>query len=100
MNAVLAGLVGMVVILFGGVAFLYVRLRNVAGPRERAFLDRMVLLSPAGGIAFGFLLWLVADATHASGGIVFAAMSPVFLWLPAILLGRRLRQLRKEDAAS
>ena len=100
MNAVLAGLVGMVVILFGGVAFLYVRLRNAAGPRERAFLGRMILLSPAGGIAFGFLLWLAADVTHASGGIVFAAMSPVLLWLPAILLGRRLRQLRKEDAAS
>lgn len=90
----------MVVILFGGVAFLHVRLRNVAGPRERAFLDRTILFAPICGIAFGLLLWLVADATHASGGLVFTAMSPLFLWLPMILLGRRLRQLRKEDAAS
>ncbi len=100
MNSDLAYLAGMAVISLGVLAFLHVRLRNVAGPRERAFLGRMILLSPAGGIAFGFLLWLAADVTHASGGIVFAAMSPVLLWLPAILLGRRLRQLRKEDAAS
>ena len=99
MNSGLVYPAGMAVVSLGVLAFLYVRLRNVAGPRERAFLDRTILLTPVGGIAFGLLLWLMADATHLSGGILFAAMSPVFLWLPAILLGRRLSQLRKEDAA-
>ena len=99
----IAGLAVSVVILSGGVLVLYMRRWNAAGLRERALLKTIFLLCPVTGIALGLLLWLAeqALAAHsASPGALLLLAFPFLVGLPAILISRRLTQIRREEETS
>jgi hypothetical protein len=96
----IAGLVGSSLLLFGFLLVFCVRQWRAAGPRERAYTKTMYLLFPLAGIGFGLLLWLIEQilpVRSVSPGVLMVSLSPIFLWMPAILLSRRLTQIRKEE---
>ena len=99
----IAGLVGLGIAFLALVLGLCVRNWNSAGPRERGFLRRMYLVLPVAGIGFGLLLWLAEQTLPVrsiSPAVLVTLLSPFSFWMPAILISRRLTQIRKDEEAS
>ena len=85
---------GSVAGVLGGAIGSYYSVRNTAGPRERAFVVRAVVVGWALGIAFVVGLWLLPHPERHWLWLPYAVLLP----LGIVAWNRRQAQIRQEES--